>query len=436
MSRSTELRAAWTKHDHHPVELTADISLPGQTLRLSAPGRNHFLDAGVGWEPITSTAAITILRTRGDTTQLVSFGLLLRDTVHLLGALPVAPMKVWGAARALGWPDLNSTDPEVDTIAAILARKPNDYTLADDAATALGLGPLDSYVCPSMPYIGGISIVLPARDVHEELPAVIAALVTTARRLHPRTPWEAILVDDASTPPLALPPATPDTIRILRSNAQLHCGGARNHGADHARYQLTAFCDADSLLQPDYLNQHIARHLLLPNLITVSLREPLQPGSPIPDQAPERSADSRRLAHYDPGRLGLIPVTQPITVRPVDETRAFRDFGDGRLLGPVDLPFMVKGNNMVVPTSLARGVQFPPDFVGWGPEDVCFAAKAIARGAFVVPVLSTGVYHFTHPPRSGSAAARDGELINNLRRYRTHLGEPAAGPWFVHEGGV
>jgi len=118
-------------------------------------------------------------------------------------------------------------------------------------------------------------------------------------------------------------------------------------------------------------------------------------------------------------------------VRPLQETREFRDFGYSRLLGPIDLPFMVKGNNLVLETQLAREILFPPDFVGWGPEDVCFAAKAIARGAFVVPVLATGVFHFDHPPRSGGREQRDAELAANLRRYERHLREDPEGPW-VH----
>lgn len=90
---------------------------------------------------------------------------------------------------------------------------------------------------------------------------------------------------------------------------------------------------------------------------------------------------------------------------------------------------MVKGNNLALPAATARSIGFPPDFTGWGPEDVCFAAKAIARGLYVVPVLSTGVFHREHPPRSGSAARRDAELAANLNRYAHHLGGRAALPW-------
>jgi hypothetical protein len=90
---------------------------------------------------------------------------------------------------------------------------------------------------------------------------------------------------------------------------------------------------------------------------------------------------------------------------------------------------MVKGNNLSVDLREARSIQFPPDFVGWGPEDVCFAAKGIARGSFVVPVLSTGVFHRDHSPRSGSLEIREAELRFNLERYARHLETPPDLPW-------
>lgn len=333
-------------------------------------------------------------------------------------------------AAMLGWPDVARAPRWPTTILDHLEARSNDYVLLDLASTALGLGSLVHAEMPAVPASGGVSIVLPAFGVHDVLAPVLDAVVECVSQLPPATPWECIVVDDANEPPVQLPPSLPPEVSVIRTDVQLHCGGARNMGLRHARYEIVAFCDADTALQPNYLTQHLARQKLAPKMITVSCREYLT-SPPVPARPARTEDDTRVYARYAPGRLGLVPVTTEIEVRPLQETREFRDFGYRRLLGPVDLPFMVKGSNVVLETRLAREILFPPDFVGWGPEDICFAAKAIACGAFVVPVLATGVFHFDHPPRSGGREQRDAELTANLRRYERHLREDAEGPW-VH----
>lgn len=228
--------------------------------------------------------------------------------------------------------------------------------------------------------------------MHDTLSETVQAVIVAADQLPASTAWECVVVDDATSPPLRLQTGLPPQVWLLRSDVRVWCGGARNLGIEKTRYPVVVFCDADTQMAPNYLIEHAVRHMLAPNLITVSLREYLDEDAPTPRRSPDGNRDTRVEASYRPGRLGLVPVTKPVTVRALDETRGFRDFGDGRLLGPVDLPFMVKGNNLAVPAEIAR-IGFPPDFAGYGPEDGCFAAKSIACGAFVIPVLSTGTIH-------------------------------------------
>ena len=344
--------------------------------------------------------------------------------VSHLGELP-AGIPGAEALGWLGWPSPvgdDGTGPA--TIQERLRARSNDYWLLETVFARLNRA--------EVPPLPGVSVVIPARGVEGTIAEVVYAIVTAAGQLPPGTPWECLIVDDHSERPID--PGTGDTrVRVLPAPQRVYCGGGRNLGVRNAAYPIVAFVDGDTSIAANYLLEHALRHLIMPNLITVSLREQLRPGIPIPKRAPDGSRDTRVQATYHPGRQGLVPVTASVTVRAIDETNQFRDFGFGRHLGPVDLPFMVKGNNLAVSMELAR-IGFPPDFVGYGPEDGTYAAKAIARGAFVVPVLDTAVFHREHPPRSGDSATRDAELAANLIRQARHLRAPADGPWVTSTG--
>lgn len=424
------LAGPWAQAGYTPLEVVVEVPLAARRVRLAAPGRPGWVHRGGRWQPAPARALLALLARTPAAVGPARLLLSERGRSRVFAALLEAEVAdPWTVTGWLGWPDIRPFHSTPPTTAEALAARSNHYGALDHAAHALGLGPMDAFRTRPLPWRAGISVVIPARDVHDVLPDVLSALTAATARLTADTPWEAIVVDDSGTPPLRLPAGLPPQIRLVRSDTRLHCGGARNHGLARTRHGLIVFCDADTHLAPDYLNQHIARHLLAPNLITVSLREQIPAHLPVPGRSPDGSRDSRATARYVPGRLGLHPVQSPVTVRPLDQTLGFRTFGHGRLLGPVDLPFMVKGNNLALPATTARSLGFPPEFTGWGPEDVCFAAKAIARGSYVIPVLSTGVFHRAHPPRSGSAERRDAELAANLDHYARRLTEPAVQPW-------
>jgi hypothetical protein len=72
--------------------------------------------------------------------------------------------------------------------------------------------------------------------------------------------------------------------------------------------------------------------------------------------------------------------------RLLDETRDFRDFGYGRVIGYWDLPVMVGGHSVAVDRSLYVSAGGTPEFcVGWGIRDTALGAALIAAGAYIVP---------------------------------------------------
>ena len=56
-------------------------------------------------------------------------------------------------------------------------------------------------------------------------------------------------------------------------------------------------------------------------------------------------------------------------------------------------------------------------------EDAYFASKLVADGCFVIPVLSSCVYHIDHPPRSGSNEKKIEEAMRNHEIYNELLNQ-------------
>jgi GT2 family glycosyltransferase len=73
--------------------------------------------------------------------------------------------------------------------------------------------------------------------------------------------YELIVVDDASTDrTVAVAEAAADhgALRIVRSESNRGCPGARNLGLRHARGEIVAFVDADGFAAPDWLSEVVA----------------------------------------------------------------------------------------------------------------------------------------------------------------------------------
>ncbi len=321
---------------------------------------------------------------------------------------------------SLGFPNPR---PVEGSIRQYLSNRSNDYWAAEKLfrlLSGLDLVSGDAVQLNVEYGEGSISVVIPAYNSNDTIEYTLNAISEAARLLPQGVELEIIVVDDNSRVPLNIVKYGA-TVKVVCSQHQLHCGGARNLGLSLAKGELAIFIDSDTCIEPNYLVNHWLRHQIFPNLILVSMREYLPDGENPPSRKPIPSQDTRWQATYGPDWKGLTKVEQLTTVAPLTETEYFKRFGYGRKIGPTDLPFMVKGNNLSVSRACALEVGFPPNFKGWGPEDVCFAAKMISRGHFVVPLLSSGVFHLNHPLRSRSPESRIQELSANLQLYDQYL---------------
>jgi glycosyltransferase involved in cell wall biosynthesis len=350
-----------------------------------------------------------------------------------LGCLAILKGVVNSIVSCLGWSISSPVFKSRISVEEQLKERSNDYWAFEIAAKALGLGDLVKGEAPELSEYPSITFVIPSRDIHDTIEPVVRSIYIAVNSMSNVFDWECLVVDDANNAPLSNAAKIDCHVRHIRTEKRVYCGGARNLGIRAAQHEVIILLDGDTMISPNYIQEHVFRQLLSGNLITVSLREYLNSNRLPILRKPDISQDTRFFARYSPERIGLSKVNQTIEVRAIEDTDNFRQFGFGRKIGPIDLPFMIKGNNFAINKSVGH-IKFPPDFIGYGPEDVTFGAKAIARGCIVLPVLSTGVFHINHPPRSGSSKNRDEELMANLNRMKRHLSSPLWEDWVTNDG--
>lgn len=108
----------------------------------------------------------------------------------------------------------------------------------------------------------------------------------------------------------------------------------------------------------------------------------------------------------------------------MDDTNNFKELGFGAHIGIYNLSTVVTGHNMAINRSmLMKYPAFSNKFNGWGMKDSFFASSLISNGCFVIPVLSSCVYHINHLPRSGSMEQKSKEAAKNFELYNQMLDE-------------
>ncbi|MEK7168929.1 MAG: glycosyltransferase [Patescibacteria group bacterium] len=287
-------------------------------------------------------------------------------------------------------------------------------------------------------YIKNVSIIIPCFNTGDTF---IKTLLSIEKQNLPKDivdNFDVILVDDGSDTSvqkvldenkghLNIKP------KVVRLNSNMGLSAARNVGLSVAKNGNVVFLDSDVVLPSNYILEHVLRNRLIPNAIFVSFKENVSADSDkvsfesisngIPP--PNVSNDSRIKKSVNDELPSLYDISGEVVVEILSQTNCFKDFGRGRNIGIFDLPSMVVGHNMTCrKENLLKINGFSNQFTGWGMEDTYFGARMIANGNFVIPILSTGVYHIDHAPRSGSQTKKFHELKRNLKRYNELLDKP------------
>lgn len=219
---------------------------------------------------------------------------------------------------------------------------------------------------------------------------------------------------------------------VINLENNMGISNARNVGLAIAKYDLLLFMDSDIILSKDYMRDINTRLQIVPNAIFVAMRKNIDKTSQILVKnnllrGVEHSFDlddSRVITTSKEYHIGWDKIFKGEKIAVLDDTNYFKELGFGAKVGIYSLATVVTGHNMAVNRSaITKYPVFSNRFHGWGMEDAYFASSLISKGCFVIPILSSCVYHIDHPPRSGNIEQKIREAKANYELYNQMLDE-------------
>lgn len=221
-------------------------------------------------------------------------------------------------------------------------------------------------------------------------------------------------------------------INVISFDENKGLSNARNVGIALAKYDLLLFIDSDIILSEDYIYDINIRLQIVPNAIFVAMRKNIEPNSNLLLEenllkgTPHSLEfdDSRVVTQSKEYHIGWDKAFNNETITLLDDSNYFKELSFGSKIGIYDLSTVVTGHNIAINRSQIRNYPaFSKRFCGWGMEDAYFASSLISKGCFVIPVLSSSVFHINHPPRSGSMEQKFKEAQINFKIYNDMLDE-------------
>lgn len=221
-------------------------------------------------------------------------------------------------------------------------------------------------------------------------------------------------------------------LQIISLGQNMGLSNARNVGLAVAKYEHILLLDSDILISRNYIYDISVRLQLIPNALFICMRKNITRDSELLDKKVLLSGvqecfdfdDSRVITKGKDYHIGCDKVYVDEEISILDDTNYFKELGYGSQIGIYNIATVVTGHNIALNRSLIRSNQpFSNKFKGWGMEDAYFASKLVADGCFVIPVLSSCVYHIDHPPRSGSNEKKIEEAMRNHEIYNELLNQ-------------
>lgn len=283
-----------------------------------------------------------------------------------------------------------------------------------------------------------VSIIISSFNSEYELPFVLYSIQSQNLSQDDIKKIQVIIVDDGSNVPVRkiledISYNFSFEIKIIRLEQNMDVSYARNIGYQSCKYEIVLFIDADILLAKNYLYEHNIRTQFFPNALFVSFRKNIERGDLLLNkqkilkglEVPKEFDDSRILNIAHSAQIGWNKhCLQKRKLELLSDTNYFKNLGNGMHVGIYDLPGIVSGHNISMRGDIFNCVHgFDTRFKGWGFEDKFFAAKVISMGNFIIPVISTGVYHIGYGPRGGDLDRKIYEANNNYELYEKLIQE-------------
>ena len=219
-------------------------------------------------------------------------------------------------------------------------------------------------------------------------------------------------------------------VEVISFGQNMGLSNARNVGYAISKYDKILFMDSDIILSKDYIYDINIRMQVIPNAIFTCMRKNIENTSDIllednllkGIQTCSDFDDSRVVTKGKEYHIGCDSSYIGEEISVLDDTDYFKELSFGSQVEIYNISTVVAGHNMAVNRSIIKSEKpFNPRFKGWGMEDAYFSAKLIAEGCYVIPVLSSCVYHINHPPRSGSNKQKNKEALTNYKLYNKLL---------------
>ncbi len=219
-------------------------------------------------------------------------------------------------------------------------------------------------------------------------------------------------------------------LQIISFENNMGLSNARNVGYAVSKYEQILFMDSDIILSKNFIYDMNIRIQIIPNAIFTCMRKNIEKNSDILETNNLLSGidactdfdDSRVITKGKEYHIGCDKsyINEEFSI--LDDTDYFKELSFGSQIGIYNISTVVAGHNIALNKSLIKSsVPFSSKFKGWGLEDAYFSAKIVSNGCYVIPVLSSCVYHINHPPRSGSQEQKNKEAMINYEIYNELL---------------